>query len=79
MSVSIYLTPNKLSISIHTCGLLVVTIMGTKRSWTIISGPVVAGVAPLSTGSLIDKARLNVISLTRRAPQMVLFTYSPHM
>ena len=45
----------------------------------VISGPFVAGVAPLSTGSLIDKARLNVISLATRAPQKVLFTHSPHM
>ena len=32
MSVSIYLTPNKLSISIHTYGLLVVTIMVSKKT-----------------------------------------------
>ena len=29
------ITPNQLSISIHACGLLVVTIMVTKRPWTI--------------------------------------------
>ena len=34
MSISIYLTPNKLSIGINVCGLLVVTIMVTKRPWT---------------------------------------------
>ena len=27
----------------------------------------------------VDKARFNVISLATRAPQMVLFTHSPHM
>ena len=35
LSVSVYLTPNKMSISMHTYGLLVVTIMVTKRPWTI--------------------------------------------
>ena len=28
----------------------------------VISGPVIAGVAPLSPGSPVDKAKLNVIS-----------------
>ena len=32
MSISLYLTPNKLS---HACGFLVITIMVTKRPWTI--------------------------------------------
>ena len=34
MSISIYLTPNKLLIGIHVCGLSVVTIMVTKKPWT---------------------------------------------
>ena len=33
MSISIYLIPNKLSISIHACGLLEVTVVVTKRPW----------------------------------------------
>ena len=35
VNLNIYLTLNKLSVSIHTCHLLDVIVMVTKRPWTI--------------------------------------------